>query len=55
MKQEHNEVISSGDREVGLHNLACKWETNLELLGATAVEDKLQDKVKETIEKLLQA
>ena len=41
LKQEYDGVISSGDREVGLHNLACKWERNLELLGATAVEDKL--------------
>ena len=27
-----------------------KWERNLQLIGATAIEDRLQDKVPETIE-----
>jgi len=41
MKEEYSKVVSSGDREAGMHILACKWEDKLELLGATAVEDKL--------------
>ena len=35
-------------------DLAEKWETDFTLIGATAVEDKLQDHVPETIADLLQ-
>jgi P-type E1-E2 ATPase len=35
--------------------LSDKWERELYLIGATAVEDKLQDKVPETIADLLRA
>lgn len=35
--------------------LTCIFPQNLQLLGATAIEDKLQDKVPETIETLLRA
>ncbi|XP_052278161.1 phospholipid-transporting ATPase VA-like isoform X2 [Dreissena polymorpha] len=37
------------EREEKLYESACKIEDNLELLGATGIEDKLQDGVPETI------
>ena len=40
------------DREVKVHRAIAAIETNLELLGATAVEDKLQDGVPDTLEAL---
>ena len=42
-------------REDKLSDAANLIETNLVLLGATAIEDKLQDGVPETIEALLDA
>ncbi|KDP29332.1 hypothetical protein JCGZ_18253 [Jatropha curcas] len=45
----------SVDREALIEELAEKMERNLFLLGATAVEDKLQDGVPECIDKLAQA
>lgn len=38
-----------------LHVLSILCLQNLQLLGATAIEDKLQDKVPETIETLMKA
>ena len=35
--------------------MGAKVETNLQLLGATAIEDKLQDGVSEAIDKLRRA
>ncbi|KAF2347977.1 P-type ATPase, partial [Trinorchestia longiramus] len=43
------------DREKKLEDAAQLIETNLQLLGASAIEDKLQDKVPETIAALLEA
>lgn len=43
------------DREKKLEEVANIIEVDLKLLGATAVEDKLQDKVPETIDALLKA
>ncbi len=42
-------------REELIEQAATLLETNLTLIGATAIEDKLQDQVPETIEKLLEA
>jgi len=43
------------NREELVEKAATKIETNLTLIGATAIEDKLQDQVPETIAKLLEA
>jgi len=43
------------NREEQIDEVARSIETNLTLIGATAIEDKLQDRVPETIEKLLEA
>jgi len=43
------------NREEQIDEVAKSIETNLTLIGATAIEDKLQDQVPETIEKLLEA
>lgn len=43
------------EREKMVEEVANMIEQNLYLLGATAVEDKLQDKVPETIDSLLRA
>ncbi|XP_066589632.1 probable phospholipid-transporting ATPase IA isoform X4 [Prorops nasuta] len=51
----HNASLSLSDREQKIENAADLIETKLTLLGATAIEDQLQDKVPETIEALLQA
>ncbi|WCJ35717.1 ATPase E1-E2 type family protein / haloacid dehalogenase-like hydrolase family protein [Euphorbia peplus] len=45
----------SADRDAMLDELAEKMERNLVLLGATAVEDKLQDGVPQCIDRLAQA
>ncbi|XP_048228704.1 putative phospholipid-transporting ATPase 9 [Ricinus communis] len=45
----------SADREAMLEELSERMERNLILLGATAVEDKLQEGVPECIDKLAQA
>lgn len=44
----HEASTSIDDRESKLEEVANMIEIELTLLGATAVEDKLQDKVKET-------
>ncbi|XP_076276279.1 ATPase phospholipid transporting 8A1 isoform X1 [Lasioglossum baleicum] len=51
----HNAIISLGNREKMVENAANLIETKLRLLGATAIEDQLQDQVPETIQSLLQA
>ncbi|VTJ74884.1 Hypothetical predicted protein [Marmota monax] len=54
--QSHLEAESSVDnREELLFQSAIRLETNLHLLGATGIEDRLQDGVPETITKLRQA
>ncbi|XP_074173871.1 phospholipid-transporting ATPase VA isoform X2 [Rhinolophus sinicus] len=54
--QRHLEAESSVDnREELLFQSAIRLETNLHLLGATGIEDRLQDGVPETIAKLRQA
>ncbi|KAL0618798.1 putative phospholipid-transporting ATPase VA [Plecturocebus cupreus] len=54
--QSHLEAESSLDnREELLFQSAIRLETNLHLLGATGIEDRLQDGVPETVAKLRQA
>ncbi|XP_075861002.1 phospholipid-transporting ATPase VA isoform X2 [Microcebus murinus] len=54
--QSHLEAESSVDnREELLFQSAIRLETNLHLLGATGIEDRLQEGVPETIAKLRQA
>ncbi|XP_055463485.1 phospholipid-transporting ATPase VA [Psammomys obesus] len=54
--QNHIEAEASVDsREELLFQSAVRLETNLHLLGATGIEDRLQDGVPETITKLRQA
>ena len=45
--------LSLTDREGAIEQVATKIETDLTLLGATAIEDKLQDGVPETIANLI--
>ncbi|XP_067122941.1 phospholipid-transporting ATPase VA isoform X2 [Centruroides vittatus] len=53
---EHRKAeLSIEDQEEKLHISACQIETNLELLGATGVEDRLQSGVPETINALRSA
>ncbi|XP_068454998.1 phospholipid-transporting ATPase ID-like [Clinocottus analis] len=55
-KQRHHEVSTSlEDREGKLDELYEEIEKDLLLLGATAIEDKLQDGVPQTIEQLAKA
>ncbi|XP_059059545.1 LOW QUALITY PROTEIN: probable phospholipid-transporting ATPase IA [Achroia grisella] len=51
----HKASIAIQDREQKLEEAAMLIENNLRLLGATAIEDKLQDGVPETISALLKA
>ncbi|XP_070159746.1 probable phospholipid-transporting ATPase IA isoform X7 [Polyergus mexicanus] len=51
----HKASISTINRENMLEQAANLIETKLTLLGATAIEDQLQDEVPETIQALLQA
>lgn len=51
----NNAANSVASRESELLAVADKIETNLELLGASAIEDKLQDGVPETISTLMEA
>merc|ERR1719443_1790294 len=46
---------SINEREEKIEEVATLIETNLTLIGATAIEDRLQDQVPETIAKLLEA
>ncbi|XP_054466422.1 probable phospholipid-transporting ATPase IM [Anoplopoma fimbria] len=55
-KQRHHEVSTSlDDREAKLDELYEEIEKDLLLLGSTAIEDKLQDGVPQTIEQLSKA
>ncbi|XP_039615081.1 phospholipid-transporting ATPase ID-like isoform X2 [Polypterus senegalus] len=55
-KVRHHEAITSlENREEKLDELYEEIETNMKLLGATAIEDKLQDGVPQTIEQLSKA
>ncbi|KAJ3213903.1 hypothetical protein HK099_007124 [Clydaea vesicula] len=55
-KEEHyNAERSISNREAALAAVAEKIEVNLRFLGCTAIEDKLQDDVPETIDYLLKA
>lgn len=47
--------LTGKKREESLNNIMNEIEQNLSLLGATAIEDKLQEQVPETIETLLKA
>ncbi|RDX84223.1 putative phospholipid-transporting ATPase 9, partial [Mucuna pruriens] len=47
--------LISADQEILIEEVSDKIEKNLTLLGATAVEDKLQDGVPDCIDKLVQA
>ncbi|XP_024939743.1 probable phospholipid-transporting ATPase IA isoform X3 [Cephus cinctus] len=51
----HKASISVVDREAKLEDAANLIETKLTLLGATAIEDQLQEGVPETIQSLVQA
>jgi len=55
LEADYRSALTSTDRSLAMHELAKKYESNLEVLGATAVEDKLQDNVKETITRLIEA
>ena len=56
MKEYEGIKISTDpNKEDKLNALFDKFETNLELVGCTAIEDKLQDGVPETIATLLDA
>jgi phospholipid-translocating P-type ATPase (flippase) len=52
-----HDIQESEDRNKGplYTKLYCEYERNLKFVGASAIEDKLQDKVPETIEKLMEA
>ncbi|KAJ3604631.1 hypothetical protein NHX12_029371 [Muraenolepis orangiensis] len=55
-KRQHHEASTAlEDREARLERLFEEMETDLLLLGATAIEDKLQDGVPQTIEQLSKA
>ncbi|TIB00265.1 hypothetical protein E3P94_01779 [Wallemia ichthyophaga] len=54
-KEYNDATVSLEDRENLIEAVASKFETNLTLLGATAIEDKLQDGVPETIRDLKRA
>jgi phospholipid-translocating ATPase len=45
----HAATISIDDREAKIENVCNELEQDLRLLGATAIEDRLQDGVPETI------
>ncbi|EEQ37721.1 phospholipid-translocating P-type ATPase, flippase family protein [Clavispora lusitaniae] len=54
-KEYQDAKISLVDRAKKVEEVGEKIETNLQLLGATAIEDKLQEGVSEAIEKLSRA
>lgn len=55
IEQRIKDLGNSNTKEEGLQMLASDIETNLTLLGCTAVEDRLQDEVPETIRDMLKA
>lgn len=52
LEQHRHAETALHDRERLLHMSAHKLECNMELLGATGIEDRLQDGVPETIARL---
>lgn len=56
-EQRYEDAITliSNDRFERIHELESEIEKGLHILGATAIEDKLQDEVKETITELKRA
>jgi magnesium-transporting ATPase (P-type) len=54
-RQTYLETSSFKDKEEQLFQLYSEYEQDLELVGASAIEDKLQDNVPETISKLMSA
>ncbi|XP_059487582.1 phospholipid-transporting ATPase VA isoform X2 [Neocloeon triangulifer] len=52
---QHKDAEMMHDRERRVRESFCRLETNLILLGATGIEDRLQDGVPETIAALLEA
>jgi len=52
LEERHAAEVALEDRETLLFKSACSVEKNLELLGATGIEDRLQDRVPEAIESL---
>ena len=54
-KKYHSAKNALSDRNKRLEELAEEYERNMELLGATAIEDKIQDEVPDTIAALREA
>eukprot|EP01125_Pyxidicula_operculata_P020507 TRINITY_DN7599_c0_g2_i1.p1 TRINITY_DN7599_c0_g2~~TRINITY_DN7599_c0_g2_i1.p1 ORF type:complete len:1186 (-),score=234.52 TRINITY_DN7599_c0_g2_i1:63-3599(-) len=54
-QQYHTAKTSLVDRKLKMEHCAKLIENDLQLLGATAIEDKLQDHVPETLQQLLRA
>jgi len=54
-QQASTSGTSTAEREKNIEEVATLIERDLTLLGATAIEDRLQDEVPETIEKMLDA
>lgn len=55
IEEEYMAAIQSIDRKQKIKNLAQRVEKDLMLLGCTAIEDNLQDKVPESIKRFLEA
>lgn len=55
IEAKYLKAMNSGNREKDLKDLALEIETELTLLGATAVEDSLQHKVKDAVSRLIEA
>jgi phospholipid-translocating ATPase len=51
----HEATVSMDDREARIETVSDELERDLRLLGATAIEDRLQDGVPETIADLKRA
>jgi phospholipid-translocating ATPase len=54
-KDYHNAEVLVEGREAAVEQVSARLERDLVLLGATAIEDKLQDGVPDTIAKLKRA
>mgnify|MGYP000860199638 CR=1 FL=1 len=55
IQQRYNNASMSADPKTDIANLAEDVERNLTLIGCSAVEDKLQDEVPETIRDFIKA
>lgn len=55
LDKKYQEAMNSGERRKQISELANEVESDLVLLGMTAVEDSLQKRVKEAITRLLEA